>query len=138
MVDFSSSTGQRAAERLAEEKIIWLTTVDSRGYPQTRPVWFYWHENSILICSRPQGFKIKHIKVNPKVSLNFDTDGKGGDITVLLGEARILDAAVPDSQLPDYLEKYERDLKRFGLTPEEFQQQYSVKIVITISSLRGY
>ena len=42
MFDQSTEFGQRVARRLAEERIIWLTTVDQHDVPQPRPVWFWW------------------------------------------------------------------------------------------------
>jgi len=53
MIDLTSKFGHRAARRLAEEKIIWLTTMDNLGHPQPRPVWFLWNGASILIFSQP-------------------------------------------------------------------------------------
>ncbi len=38
MLDMNTEFGQRVARRLAEERIAWLTTVDSSGTPQPRPV----------------------------------------------------------------------------------------------------
>lgn len=40
----SSPFGQRVSERLAFDLILWRTTVDDRGRPQPRPVWFLWYE----------------------------------------------------------------------------------------------
>lgn len=137
MVDFSSNFGQHVAERLSEEKIIWLTTVDGKDYPQTRPVWFLWQGKTILIFSRPEGFKVKHVENNPKVSLNLDGDGQGGDIVVLLGKAEISKESIPEYQFERYFEKYEQGMKRLGLTPEEFSKLYSVALVVTITALRG-
>jgi hypothetical protein len=39
MIDTSTKFGQRVAQRLEEERVIWLTTVDGQGIPQPRPVW---------------------------------------------------------------------------------------------------
>ncbi len=38
--DFSSEPGKLALERLQREQIIWLTMVNAKGKPQSRPVWF--------------------------------------------------------------------------------------------------
>ena len=54
MLDESSEFGQRAARRLREDVLAWLTTVDRRGTPQPIPVWFLWDGGaSILVYSRP-------------------------------------------------------------------------------------
>jgi PPOX class probable F420-dependent enzyme len=58
MIDLTSTFGKRVARRLEEERIIWLTTVDSNGNPQPRPVWFLWDGKTILVFSRKAGYKI--------------------------------------------------------------------------------
>jgi PPOX class probable F420-dependent enzyme len=138
MIDFTSDFGNRANRRLSEEHIIWMITVDSRSIPQTRPVWFLWDGESILIYSRPQAYKIRHIETNPSVSLNFDSDGQGGNIVVILGEARVANSPVPDDLIERYVEKYKQGIEDLGLTPDEFSKTYSIPIRITPTVLRGH
>lgn len=66
MIDLSTQFGQRVAKRLEEESIIWLITVSQDGFPQPRPVWFWWNGESFLIFSRPEGAKLRHIQRNPR------------------------------------------------------------------------
>lgn len=40
MIDFTTQLGERLHQRLQEDFVIWLTTVDASGFPQPRPVWF--------------------------------------------------------------------------------------------------
>lgn len=83
--------GERVARRLRDEPVIWLTTTGADGTPQPNPVWFYWDEESqsILIYSLSNAARLGHIDRNPRVSLNFDGNGKGGDIIVLTGTVRL-------------------------------------------------
>lgn len=138
MINFNSEFGKRAERGLYEEQIIWLTTVDKKGSPQPRPVWFHWDGETILIFSRPQGHKIRHININPHVSLNLDSDGEGGDIIVLLGKAHIEQTPVSRNQVERFIEKYTRGLERLGSTANEFNKAYSVAIRITPTDLRGH
>ncbi|MGI8476026.1 MAG: hypothetical protein ACR2OO_06625 [Thermomicrobiales bacterium] len=39
-IDASSEFGRRAAKRLAEDQIVWLTSVGGDGTPQPNPVRF--------------------------------------------------------------------------------------------------
>jgi hypothetical protein len=48
MIDTNTEFGQRVARRLAEERIAWLTTIDSNGAPQPRPIWFLWDGATFL------------------------------------------------------------------------------------------
>ena len=89
MIDFSGDFGARAAHRLDQEIVIWLTTVRADGAPQPSPVWFLWADQELLIYSKPNAPKLRNIQGNPNVSLHFDSDGEGGDIVILAGEARI-------------------------------------------------
>lgn len=138
MIDLTSDFGRRVKRRLSEEHIIWMTTIGSRGIPQTRPVWFLWDGESILVYSRPQAHKIRHLENNPSVSLNFDSDGQGGDIVVLLGEAHIATSPISEDQIANYVEKYNQGMEDLGLTPDEFNKTYSIAIRITPTVLRGH
>ena len=138
MIDGNTEFGQRVARRLAEEQIGWLTTVDSTGTPQPRPVWFLWQDNSLLIYSRPGTRKLEHIVRNPRVSLNLDGDGRGGDIVVLTGFAEIELQAPPANQLLAYVEKYRAGFERIGMTAPAFALVYSVAIRVHVDKLRGH
>ena len=86
MFDLNSEFGQVVKKHLDKEYFVWLTTVDSKGMPQPRPVWFIWDESdaSFLIFSQPSAYKVKHLKNNPKVSLHFNTADKDGEKDVVV------------------------------------------------------
>ncbi len=137
-MDMSSEFGQRAARRLREEKLAWLTTVDSTGTPQPIPVWFLWDgEGSILIYSRPDTPKLRAIARNRRVSVNLDGNGTGGDIVVALGEAAVSDDP-PAHEIPEYVEKYAPLIARNGWTPESFAADYSVPVRVRVARVRGH
>jgi len=136
MVDFTNELGVKAAKRLQEEYIIWLTTVSPSGVPQPNPVWFYWDGKILRIYSQPSSHKMRNISRNPKVSLNFHANEDGGDIVVLAGTASI--ERHPPQHDPRYLQKYRNHIPEIGLTPESFAKSYSVLITITPDKLRGF
>ena len=138
MLDFTSPIGQRIQLRLQEEETIWLTTVDSSNTPQPRPVWFEWDGETVMIFSQVHAAKIRHINRNPRVALNFNTDEDGGDVGVLIGEARLLEGAPPPTRLQAYLKKYAAGIQDIGLTPESMQADYPVVILVTPTALRGF
>lgn len=76
MLDLTTEFGQRVIRRLAEEHLIWLTTVSSDGTPQPRPVWFLWDGETFLIYSKSNTYKLNHIVRRPQVALNLDGDGR--------------------------------------------------------------
>ncbi len=138
MIDLTTPFGQRVAQRLATERIIWLTTVNPNGIPQPRPVWFLWDGETFLIYSKPGTFKLEHIAANPNVALNLDGDGLGGNIAVFTGQARLAPTAPPAHQVPEYVAKYKPGFERIGMTAEAFATAYSVPLRITPTSLRGH
>ena len=135
MVDFSTPLGSRAAERLENEKIIWLTTISESGNPEPNPVWFFWDGRSITIYSQPTAHKVKNISLNPRVSLNFQADDEGGNVIVMTGDASL--DHHPSAHNPSYLEKYKAEIPGIGLTPETLASTYSVMIRILPCKLRG-
>ena len=138
MIDFTSDFGVRAERRLIEDQVVWLTTVDIHGKPQPRPVWFLWEGESLLVYSRPNAHKVRHIETNPHVSLNFNSDHSGGDIVTLLGEAHIAKSPITADLIARYVEKYSQGMEDLSLSPVDFSNTYSVAIRIILTSLRGH
>lgn len=138
MIDFNTNFGQRVKKRLEHESVIWFTTVDSKGNPQPRPVWFHWDGETVLLFSQAEGAKVRQIKGNPCVALNLNSTPDGGDVMVLLGEATIVEDKVSPERLQDYIRKYQEGIKDIGMTPESFEADYHVPILVRPSSLRGF
>jgi PPOX class probable F420-dependent enzyme len=138
LIDRTTEFGRRADRRLHGEKLAWLTTVDSAGTPQPIPVWFLWDgADGVLLYSRPGTPKLRAIERNPRVSLNLDGNGTGGDIVVALGSAAVSDD-LPAHEIPEYVEKYAQLISRNGWTPESFAADYSVPVRIRIARVRGH
>ena len=138
LIDRDSDFGARAARRLGDEIVIWMTTITPAGAPLPRPVWFLWDgAESVVMYSQP-GTRVRNLEANPRVTLNFDGDGGGGDIVVFTGRA----APDPDTpsaaDSPDYLAKYHDHIGRIGMTPETFAQRYSVPVRVTLERLSGH
>jgi len=134
----STPFGERVARRLREEPILWLTSVDANGTPQPNPVWFLWDGSTVLVYSLTDAARNRHIQRNPQVALNFDGDGKGSNIIVIAGEARIVTDTLPADQLPEYVAKYKDFIARSFGTPANFASQYTVAIRITPTKVRGH
>ena len=101
-------------------------------------MWFLWDgADSVLVYSRPDTPKLRAIAGNPRVSLNLDGNGNGGDIVVALGRAAVSDDP-PAHELPDYVDKYRPLIERNGWTPESFAADYSVPIRIVVRRVRGH
>jgi PPOX class probable F420-dependent enzyme len=137
-IDTTTDFGKRVERRLREEIVIWLTTVRRDGTPQPAPVWFLWDGESVLMYSHPNQQKQRNIERNPKVSLNFDGDGHGGNIIVISGEAQVVADAPPATDVPEYVAKYAEPIKRIGMDAASFAKAYSLAIRITPTDVRGH
>ena len=124
---------QEVSSRLQADHYGWLTTVAKSGQPVPKLVWFYFDGTDIVVYSMPDAAKVRHISHHPRVSLNLDSDGNGGGIIVVGGEATI-DATGSDPRGDGpYWEKYEADAKEFGLA--DAMGDYNTRLKITIDKV---
>jgi PPOX class probable F420-dependent enzyme len=137
VIDASTEFGARVARRLRQETVVWLTTVTPSGAPLPRPVGFLWDGgDTVSIYSQP-GARIRNIARNPKVTLNFDGDGHGGDIVVLSGMAEVEGSGPSAADNTDWVAKYAGEWKRSGMTAQSFAQRFSVSVRIHITAVHG-
>ena len=139
MIDPATTTGARAAERLEQELILWLTTVTPDGQPQTSPVWFLWADGEILLYSRADTPRPANVRANARVAASFDGDGDGGDVVSIEGEARIVRERASLADVPAaYVEKHAEKLAAYGWTMESMLVDYPVEIRIRPTRIRTW
>ncbi|HEU0292690.1 MAG TPA: TIGR03667 family PPOX class F420-dependent oxidoreductase [Anaerolineales bacterium] len=140
MIDFKSKFGRFANKHIKKEYFIWLTTVDSTGTPQPKPVWFIWENDSFLIFSQAKAHKVKHIQKNPNVSLHFNTTDDKGEkrLIIFTGTALINSESPPANRIRAYMRKYKSGIADLNATPEQFAGEYSVAIRIHPTKVRGW
>lgn len=137
MLDVGTEFGARVARRLRDEVIVWLTTVTPSGAPLPRPVGFLWDGDDTVSVYSHRGARIRNIAVNPKVTLNFDGDSRGGNIVILSGTAAV-DASAPSAaENAAWVAKYATEWERAGMTAESFAQHFSVPVRIRIKGVNG-
>ncbi|MHB8596978.1 MAG: TIGR03667 family PPOX class F420-dependent oxidoreductase [Ktedonobacteraceae bacterium] len=138
--DPTTPFGERVARRLRDERLIWLTTIDGKGMPQPNPVWFLWDAatTTFLVYSRADAKRLTHIQQNPRVALNFDGNGSGGDIIVIPAMAQVSAEDPSADKLPAYVEKYGDFIATRYDTPENFASIYSVALRIHPIAIRGH
>lgn len=131
--------GERVARRLREEQVGWFTSVGADGTPQPNPVWFLWDgADSLLVYNRADAARLAHVAARPRVSLNLDGNGRGGDIVVLLGEATLDPDAPPADRHAEYLAKYRDAMTRVSGSPEGFAAAYPVALRVAVRRIRGH
>jgi PPOX class probable F420-dependent enzyme len=138
VLDETTAFGRRAARRLREDIIGWLTTVTPDGAPRPIPIWFLWDgDRSILLYSRPEKRKLANLAASPRVSLNLDSDGVDADIVICWGEAHVSDDS-PANEVPAYVAKYAERIAALGWTPDGFAADFSVPLRIQLSRIHGW
>lgn len=132
-------TGQTAeltpdvTDRLESDHCGWLTTVAKSGQPVPRLVWFYFDGTDVVVYTMPNAAKVRHIDNHPRVSLNLDSDGNGGGIVVVGGNAVVDEVGVDPRRDGPYWDKYKADAEQFGLT--EAMGTYSTRLRIAIEKV---
>ena len=125
-----------ARRRIAADHVVWLTTVTDRGVPAPNPVWFVPDGDDLLVFSDPRSRKVHNIERRPTVTLHFNSDPRGGDVVVFVGEAEVTHGR-PPSRAPGYLEKYEADIVGpLHTTVEEIDRTYNTRLQIRPTKVR--
>jgi PPOX class probable F420-dependent enzyme len=125
---------QEVSDRLKSDRYVWLTTVAKSGQPVPRLVWFFFDDEHVTMYSMPNAAKVAHIEAHPRVSLNLDSDGSGGGVVVVGGEARVdaVDAdPIADAQ---YQAKYHDYALSMGMT-EEFLAAFTTRLKVSIDKV---
>jgi PPOX class probable F420-dependent enzyme len=137
-IDTSTDFGKKVERRLRDEHLAWITTVSADGTPQPNPVWFLWENGVILVVSKPDAVKLRHIERRPRVGFNLEGGADGEDIVVLTGSATVSSEPLPAATIEAYLAKYHEDILALGMTDQQMLAEYNVTIRITPEKLRGW
>jgi PPOX class probable F420-dependent enzyme len=138
-IDTSTEFGAKTARRVVEEKLAWLTTIDSKGTPQPNPVWFLWDDGSFVVFSQPNQAKLANIARTGQVSFNFEATEDEEQVTIFTGRAELVDRATLGQELLDrYAEKYTEGMERIELPREQYEAAYTAVIRFTPEKLRGW
>lgn len=135
-IDPAKPGAARALERLASEKMAWLTSVDPDGQPQSAPIWFQWTDDGILLYSHRTAKRNRNIRTNPRVVFNLHTDAAGEEVVVMEGTARFDPDGPRASQNPDYLAKYDGFLQEYGWDAAYMEHEYPFIIRIAPTGWR--
>jgi PPOX class probable F420-dependent enzyme len=139
MFDLNTKFGRYVRKYIKSEYFVWMTTVDSTGIPQPRPVWYVWENDSFLIYSQANAYKLKHIQRNPNVSLHFNSADEKGEqrLIIVTGIAKIDPHCPATDKHRAYMRKYKSGIIGLNATPAQFAAEYSVAIRIIPTKLRG-
>jgi PPOX class probable F420-dependent enzyme len=136
--DGDTDSDRHALERLERDMIGWLTTVTPDGQPQTFPIWFLWDDGEARVYSDRRAKRNLNIRANPRVTLHLADDGRGGDVVVVEGEARIDETVPRPEDNAAYNRKYGEWIRDQFTTAEEFTSVYNVPVRIRPTRGRAF
>jgi len=108
------------AQRLENEKIIWMATVRPDGRPHLIPIWFVWHEESVYICMKEESVKARNLAHNPQISLSLEDGMKP---LICEGKVRVVQRPYPAAVAARFKAKYDWDI----VTSEEYRHLVQVR-----------
>ncbi|MDT5178779.1 MAG: hypothetical protein QOJ95_2977 [Mycobacterium sp.] len=129
----SADLTPEVVDRLTQSRYGWLTTVAKSGQPVPKLIWFYFDGTALIVYTQPGSAKVAHIRRHPLVSLNLDSDGNGGGIIVIGGEAAVAAEGVDCREDAPYWAKYGATADEFGLT--DAMANYSTRLRIDIAKV---
>ena len=132
----STEISEKYAQMIEKSEFIWFTTVRADGMPQPTPVWFVRDGDTFLIYTTPGSQKAKNLRANPHVALGLANED-AGDVFIAQGEAVIDDKAGLPTTNALYYGKYKDEIPEIGMTPESFDETFTVPIRITPKLVRG-
>lgn len=122
---------QEVSNRLRSDNFGWLTTVAKSGQPVPRLVWFYFDGTKLTVYTLPQAAKVAHVTAHPQVSLNLDSDGRGGGIIVVGGTATIDATDVNCRDDEPYWAKYRELAEQLESNEGMSMDAFSTRLAIT-------
>lgn len=125
-----------ARRRIADDQVIWLTTVADSGTPAPYPVWFVPDGEDIVIFTKPTARRVHNITQRAQVSLNFNSDPHGGDVWIITGTAAVRHGIKP-STAPGYVDKYRAGIEgELNTTVEAIDAEYDTEIRVRADNVR--
>src|SRR3954454_17502814 len=120
----AAATARRVLPMLADERVVWLSTVRPDGTPHLVPTWFLWDGEELLVWSKPNAVKVRNLRANPR--LMVAVGDPHADFNVGLIEAAAELAEPGSSPIPDaFFAKYAAQLAAAGLDSASFRATYT-------------
>lgn len=109
----------RAERFLADEPVVWLSSVRPDGRPHLVPIWFRRDGRALIVLSRPHAQKVRNIRLTPTVMLALGDAEEGFGVGLIEASAEALDE--PATELPrGHRRKYADRMAALGLSVDEF------------------
>ena len=110
-------TWKHAKNKLATEKVYWISTASRQGRPHAAPVWGIWRENRLYFETDPNSTKGKNLSSNSRLVAHVQD---GMDTVILEGRAI---KEMGDEVLSQLRRQYKR---KYRYTPNWSNEQQQV------------
>lgn len=121
-------TVARVRPMLAEERVVWLSTVRPDGTPHLVPTWFLWDGEALVVFSKPAAAKVRNLRANPRLMVAVGDPEDDFSVGLIEAEATCLD---DDAPIPDqFFAKYAMELGPGRLDAASFRATYTQTIRI--------
>lgn len=141
LFDESRTEHRKALRKLEHDVIAWFITVNAQGEPHGVPVWFLWHEGTVIVMSEPDAAKVKHVRRGSPVLVHLEGGRFGNDVVVLNGTAEISERSSAE-WLPDigdiFDAKYVEGFEDYGAGIDAIVQKFSAVIIVTPTKLMAW
>jgi PPOX class probable F420-dependent enzyme len=124
-------TAARVLPMLAEERVVWLSTVRPDGTPHLCPTWFWWDGEALVVYSKPDAVKVRNLRANPRLMVAVGDPEDDFAVGLIEAGADVDQqrAVVPDA----FFAKYADELGPDRLDATTFRALYTQAIRITPS-----
>jgi D-aminopeptidase len=114
------------AERMAEAKHYWISTVSPEGHPHATPVDGVWIENRLYFGGSPQTRRHRNMEKNPAVCIHLENPV---EVVIVHGEAHEMTSV--EDELAKKLSEASRAKYGYGPKPEDYQTMKGVFVFQT-------
>lgn len=101
----AAATARRVLPMLADERVVWLSTVHPDGAPHLVPTWFWWDGEALLFWSKPGAVKVRNLRANPRLMVAVGDATADFSVGLIEAIAEPVDTAVPDGFFAKYAEE---------------------------------
>src|SRR6478735_12407654 len=84
-------TVARVLPMLADERIVWLSTVRPDGTPHLVPTWFLWDGEALLVWSKPNAVKVRNLRANPRLMVALGDPAADFNVGLIEAAADLVD-----------------------------------------------
>jgi len=125
----AAATARRVLPMLADERVVWLSTVRPDGTPHLVPTWFLWDGEALLVWSKAHAVKVRNLRANPRLMVAVGDPDEHFNVGLIEAQAELGESA--STTIPDaFFAKYAAELGDTGFDAAGFRATYTQAVRI--------